>query len=167
MRGFVKKILSAVYHFRVIVKVLAYNMMFGDKLKIDKKLYFRNNFYLRCVGGEIIIGKNVFFNNNCSIVAMGRIKIGDNTILGENVKIYDHNHRFSHNELKTSQGFKIKNVSIGKNCWIASNVILLAGSEVGDNSVIGAGVVVDGNIPKDSVVRLVDGKIEISNIKYK
>ncbi|SFT48374.1 Acetyltransferase (isoleucine patch superfamily) [Selenomonas sp. GACV-9] len=100
------------------------------------------------------IGKDCFFNYNCSITALNHIEIGDDCIFGENVKIYDHNHRFSDNtQLIHKQGFSIKEVSIGNNCWIGSGVKILAGSKIGDNCVIGANVVVNGEICSNSVVK--------------
>ena len=40
---------------------------------------------------------------------------------------------------------------IGENCWIAGNVTILAGAEIGDGCVIGAGSVVAGKIPANSL----------------
>ena len=45
--------------------------------------------------GTLIIHENVFFNNYCSVNCLGRIEIGENSIFGEGVRIYDHNHDFS------------------------------------------------------------------------
>lgn len=42
--------------------------------------------------GEVRIGDDVFFNNYCSLNAIDSISIGDGTVFGENVKVYDHNH---------------------------------------------------------------------------
>ena len=50
-------------------------------------------------------------------------------------------------------------VIVGNNVWIGSNVILLKGCEIGDNSVIAAGAVVDKMIPAYSIYRR-DGSIE-------
>lgn len=41
---------------------------------------------------------------------------------------------------------------IGSNVFIGMNAVILMGSKVGDNSIIGAGAVVSGNIPPNSVV---------------
>lgn len=105
--------------------------------------------------GKLIIGKNCFFNRNCSLNVMESLKIGDNCIFGENVCIYDHNHKFSDkNIIIKNQGYNCKNIVIGDNCWICSNVTILSGVEIGSNSVIGAGCVINNNIPKNSIVRM-------------
>ena len=52
-----------------------------------------------------------------------------------------------------SPELKTGSVIIGNKCWIASNVILLKGANIGDYSVIGAGCVINSRIPKNSLVR--------------
>ena len=85
--------------------------------------------------------------------------------MGENVKIYDHNHRFNqHIEIK-QQGFSNGSVIIGRHCWIGSNVTILKNTVIGDNCVIGAGVVVSGTIPTNSVVKT-GCTLTIEPIKY-
>lgn len=93
--------------------------------------------------------------------------IGSNSIFGENVKIYDHNHRFNMpNRLIKNSGYSYGSVSIGSNCWIGSNVILLKGAEIGNNCVIGAGCVIDSKIPSNSIVTNTR-ELKIQKIRYK
>ena len=48
---------------------------------------------------------------------------------------------------------KVKPIVIGRNVWIGNNVIILKGTEIGDNSVIGAGsVVTGGKFPSNVVI---------------
>ena len=121
-------------------------IIFGEKIEI------RNN--LSVVAGknaELYIGNNVFINNFCSINCLEKIEIGENTLLGEAVKLYDHNHQYSAEKVEHQQ-FKTAPIKIGKNCWLGSNVIVLKGVEIGDNSIIGAGCIIYKNIPAGSVV---------------
>lgn len=46
----------------------------------------------------------------------------------------------------------IKPISIGKNCFIGAGSILLPGTYVRDNCIIGSHAVVKGNIPQNSIV---------------
>lgn len=45
----------------------------------------------------------------------------------------------------------LKSITIGDNCFIGARAILLPGTEVGDDVIIGAGSVVKGNIPSKTV----------------
>jgi acetyltransferase-like isoleucine patch superfamily enzyme len=106
---------------------------------------------------SLIIRSKVFINNYCSINCLGYIEIGENTMLGEGVKIYDHNHTYSYdsnNTLKIERdGFKIGSVIIGANCWIASNVTILNNVKIGDNVIIGANCLVFKDVPSNTVVK--------------
>ena len=123
-------------------------------ISIDENVSARDNFKI-LIGhnGRLTIGKNNFFNNGCSINCLGKIDIGDDNQFGENVLIYDHNHRYSDKtKLVSEQGYKIGHVKIGNNCWIGSNVVILKDVEIGDNVVIGAGCVIHKSVGSESVV---------------
>ncbi|SDH02282.1 acyltransferase [Winogradskyella thalassocola] len=112
------------------------------------------------------IGKGVFFNNFCSINCCDDIKIGNNCIFGENVKIYDHDHVFKNPNIPfREQGFKSKPIAIGNNCWIGSNVTILKGVEIGDNVVVGANVLLSQSIPSNSIVKS-EQNLKIEKLKW-
>ena len=91
---------------------------------------------------------------------MKKIIIMNDCILGENVKIYDHNHIYSNSNLPIrKQGFKSEQIIINRNCWIGSNVVILKGVEIGENCIIGAGCVIYRSIPAGSVVVSNNGRI--------
>ena len=123
-------------------------------LIISDKVNIKNNCSL-FVGkdSKIILENNVFMNNYCSINAMEKIEIGENTLFGEAVKLYDHNHEYGNNpEFKIEhQKFKTASIKIGKNCWLGSNVIVLKGVTIGDNAIIGAGCVIHKDIPENTI----------------
>lgn len=135
------------------LKMISLKCQYGNCFKYEK-FHFRKGFHIYIEdGGSIFIGKNCFFNHNCSITARDKIFIGGNCIFGENVKIYDHNHKYrDKNKLISKQGFSSAPVVVNDNCWIGSNVTILKGVTIGENSVIGAGVIVYKNIPENSVV---------------
>lgn len=133
---------------------IRFKLQYGSKhLSFKKGSYFRKPFKL-ILGDDatLVIGENVFFNHFCSINCLGKITIGDNTIFGENVHIYDHNHKYKDSSPINTQGFSISEVTIGNNCWIGSNVIILKGVKIGDHSVIGAGCVIYKDVEPNSVI---------------
>lgn len=127
-----------------------------QKVVISKDFDIRNNLHFIVHNNAVLeIGSNVFMNNFCSINCLQHISIGENTLFGENVKIYDHNHVYerSENGLKVSHSdFTKAAVKIGKNCWLGSNVTVLKGVTIGDNCIIGAGCTVVKDIPANSTV---------------
>lgn len=123
-------------------------------ITIAERVLARDDFKIH-IGhnGKLNIGKNCFFNNYCSINCLGKIEIGNNNQFGENVFLYDHNHRYSDkNKLISEQGYKIGNIKIGNNCWIGSNVVILKDVEIGDNVIIGAGCIIHKSVEANTVV---------------
>lgn len=127
-----------------------------QNVTIGKGFDIRNHLHF-IVGNSatLEIGDNVFMNNFCSINCLQEITIGENTLFGENVKIYDHNHAYesSENSLKVSHSeFTKAPVKIGKNCWLGSNVTILKGVTIGDNCIIGAGCTIYKDIAPNTTV---------------
>lgn len=149
------KLFSVWYHAKALIRKIFLKIIYTKKLTIGSKTTWRRNFSILIEkNAHIEIGKNCFFNNDCSLVAMSSIKIGEGTLFGENVKIYDHNHRF--NKFSTpikNQGYSVNPVEIGNHCWIGSNVVILKGSKIGNNCVIGAGCVISSNIKSGMIIK--------------
>jgi len=144
------------YRFTGVLLKILYKILYGRSIRWGKAFHFRKGLQLTAEqGGTITIGNNVFFNNDCAAHAIQEIRIGDETIFGEGVRIYDHNHRFADaDESIKVQGYSTAPVVIGRHCWIGSNVTIIKGASIGDNCVIGAGCVIDAPIPPDTMVRL-------------
>lgn len=103
--------------------------------------------------GGVKIGGHCFFNNYCTLASRVSITIGDGTLFGENVKVYDHNHCYKDTSIPIKdQGYTSAPITIGKHCWIGSNVVILKGVTIGDNCVIGAGCIIYKDVPDNSVV---------------
>lgn len=131
-------------------KFVIYNK---GKIILGKEVGTRRNVEFRTSnGGQIIIGNKSFFNNGCLINSMERITIGDNTQLGPNVMVYDHDHDFRVEGGIRSGKFKKSSIKIGNNVWIGANCIILRGTVIGDNCIVAAGSVLTGKYPANTVI---------------
>ncbi len=79
----------------------------------------------------------------CYIDGRNGISIGENTWIGPGVKIVSMNHSVYNYE----QYEEAEPVTIGRDCWIASNAVILAGVKLGDHTVVAAGAVVNKSFP--------------------
>lgn len=123
----------------------------NGKITIQRNVSFQRNVSLSAAGeGKLNIGSNVAFNRNCVVVCRKGITIEDDVMFGPGVTIYDHDHIFSYEGILP--GFNHGEITIGKGCWIAANVTILRGANIGEGSVIGAGCIVKGTIPPHSLV---------------
>lgn len=59
-----------------------------------------------------------------------------------------------------------KPISVGNNCYLGNNVIILPGVNIGDNCIIGAGAIVSRDIPKNSVAVGVPARVIKSSNEY-
>lgn len=149
--GILKKI---DYKILFLIKMMEYKASYGNRFQTGDGFAFRRRFSANITeNGKLKIGNNVFFNDDCSLNCKFEINIGNDCIFGENVKIYDHNHTFTNYLMPIcKQGYNLKSVQIGDNCWIGSNVVVLPGTKIGSNSIIGAGSVISGEIPEGVIV---------------
>ena len=159
-------VLKVWYRITGAVLKLLYRVIYGGHMRWGRRFHVRKGFQATCeAGGVIMLGDDVFFNNYCSIHARRSISVGDGTIFGENVHVYDHDHRFADPNVPIKdQGYSEKPVSIGSHCWLGSNVVILKGVTIGDNVVVGAGCVVSSDIANDSVVRQ-DRSLSVEEIR--
>ena len=95
-------------------------------------------------GASISIGDHTFINYGSSISAYKQVKIGRYCLLGHYTLIVDRNeHGVEQREVAPPPA----QVTIEDHVWIGSRVIILPGVFVGHHSVIGAGSVVNRDIP--------------------
>jgi acetyltransferase-like isoleucine patch superfamily enzyme len=98
--------------------------------------------------GQITVGNDVQINGS-AITSKKRIEIGDGTLIAPNCIITDsdfHQPWPAEDRKDSSTVGSDEDVVIGKNVWLGLNAIVLKGVSIGDNSIIGAGSVVTGDI---------------------
>lgn len=101
-------------------------------------------------GSNIELGERVFFNFNCVILDVCKVKIGDYTLFGPGVQILTPLHPMNA-KLRREQELG-KPIEIGSDVWVGGGALILAGVKIGSRSVVGAGSVVTRDIPDDVLV---------------
>lgn len=133
--------------------VLEFNK--GSKVSLGRKIRIHSGSKIKVrPGAQLRIGDNVKINYYCVIACQDTISIGDGTEFGPSVYLYDHDHDYRKGLCANSDEacFKKAPVHIGKNCWIGANTVILRGTTIGDNCVVGAGCVLKGTYPPNSVI---------------
>ncbi len=97
-------------------------------------------------GARITIGKEGFLNG-CHLSAKSTLSIGDRVWIGPGSRVFD----ADQHDLDADRHEKIEPVTIGDHCWIASDVTVLRGVDIGEQSVIGARSLVANSIPPHSL----------------
>lgn len=122
----------------------------NSKLSIGKHLYLRKQSDVECLGGLLEIGNDVFINKNCNFICREGISIGNDCMFGENVSIYDHNHKINVIPFG-KRSFSTAPIEIGNNVWVGCNVFIGKGVSIGNNVVIGAHQKVNRDIESNSI----------------
>ena len=109
-------------------------------------------------GGVLEIGERVFINYGCSISANQSVRIGDRCSLGTHVIIMDNDYHRTDPERRDELPPSAP-VVLEANVWLGARVIVLKGTTVGRDSVIGAGSVVTRDIPPRCVATGVPARV--------
>ena len=120
-------------------------------LIVGSNVICRNFENFHVSSGKLILHDGVFINNSCSFNCMERIEVGNGTMMGEGVRFYDHDHVYTAEKIEKWQ-WSTAPIRVGRDCWIGSNVTILKGVTIGDNTIIGAGCLIRNDIPANSVV---------------
>ena len=177
LRSIKKKITAALETHKLRNRIIKNNGLMVKPLKITGQQYihigrfvkFYENARIECYGTfkeqalnpKLIINNNVIINNNFTALIADECSIGENTIIAHNVSIINENHGIDlaigvpfHEQVLTTRP-----ITIGKNCWIGCNVVLIPGASLGDNCVVGAGAVVNKTFPSNTMIAGVPAKI--------
>lgn len=104
--------------------------------------------------GEISIGED-FHISGGSIVARKNITIGNNVYVGANCTITDSDHHeidFQRRREGKSSKIQTSPINIGDDVWIGANVTILKGVQIGNRTIVGAGVTVRRSVPDDTIL---------------
>lgn len=116
--------------------------------------------------------KTLYIGNNCEmgdmthIVAYESVNIGDNVLIASKCFISDTNHgnyrdNYQDNPCEPPNNRKLVThpVKIGDNVWIGENVVILAGTTVGNGCIIGANSVVSGIFEDNCTIAGIPGRV--------
>lgn len=131
-------------------------------------------------GAFTTFGENCYANFNFTVLDICPVTIGDNVFFGPNCMLATPVHPFRYQErnIKYKEDGTAyddeyaKPITIGSNCWLASNVVVIGGVTIGEGCVIGAGSVVTRDIPANSLAagnpcRVIREITKKDSIKYK
>jgi acetyltransferase-like isoleucine patch superfamily enzyme len=99
------------------------------------------------------IGERCLIGRGSHVVAHRSVTIGDDVITGPHCYITDQNHVYADPDTPIGRQWPTEDaVEIGAGSWLGTGAIVLPGTRLGRNTVVGAGAVVRGEFPDHAVL---------------
>lgn len=139
--------------------IKAWYFRFKYNLKyVDKTAYFGGKMQ---ISSDVVIGRYSYIGPGCNINP--KVKIGDFTMLANDVSIIGGDHRYDIVGLPVilSGRDHIENTIVGADCWIGAHSIIMSGVHIADGCIIAAGAVVT----KDTEPYCIYGGVPAKKIK--
>lgn len=122
-------------------------------LKLSRLVKARSGVKLKVrEGAKVEVGERTSFNHGCMIISHDEITIGNNVQFGPNVLMYDHDHDFRKKKGLINLKYKTSPINIGNDVWIGANVVILRGTVIGNNCVVGAGSIIKGTYEDNTMI---------------
>lgn len=118
--------------------------------EIGEECYIEPPFYANFGGAHVHLGRNVYMNFGTTMVDDTHIYVGSYTMFGPRVTVATAGHPILPELRETLYQYNMP-VHIGRNCWIGAGAVILPGVSIGDNTVVGAGSVVNKDLPANVV----------------
>ncbi len=149
------------------------NVVVDDNCMLDAKgvdnqgitlgdgVFLGRNTILSCKDGDLILEDGVNVGFNCEIYSSSTVVVGENTLLAAYCYLIGGGNYDLDSDVDFAQqdGFRSDGISVGRSVWLAADVKVLDGVSIGENAVIGAGAVVNGNIPANQIAVGVPAKV--------
>lgn len=108
----------------------------------------------------LVIGDRCVVGARCTITAHASIRIGDDVWFGQDVFVSDASHGYQDPDVPVGRQLGAHQpVSIGAGSWIGHGAMVLPGTSIGRNVVVGAGSVVRGEVPDHAVVAGIPARV--------
>ena len=106
------------------------------------------------------IGDRCSIGRGSHLVAHRSVVIGDDVMTGPHCYVTDQNHVYADPEVPVGLQWPSDDpVVIGAGSWLGAGAVILPGTRLGRNCVVGAGAVVRGDFPDHSVLAGVPAKV--------
>lgn len=97
-------------------------------------------------GSHIYIGEDFYANHHCLMLDAVDIRIGKRVKFGPGVHLYTTTHPLDAGARAAGMVLAAP-ITIGDDCWLGGQTIVMPGVSIGEKSVIGAGSIVTRSIP--------------------
>ena len=148
-------------------RLLPFSEMIIDRWDKAKRLKFGEETSIydsSLIIGDVKIGKHTWVGPFTILDGSGKLRIGDFCSISAGVQIY------THDSIKWAisggkEGYERAETRIGNKCYIGPQTVIQKGVTIGDGSIVGAGSLVNKDIPEGSIAFGIPCKI-VGKVKF-
>lgn len=135
----------------------------GVRLQLTGRMVFKGKCRIGhnsviSVGGKIVFGDNFTSTTGLKLICEKRIEFGEDTLCGWNVTCMDSSyHRMKYKGTSSFANEMAKEISVGRNVWIAANCTLMPSTVINDYNVVAANTVLHKDYSKFGTYKLIGG----------
>jgi len=132
----------------------------NNGITIGNGVFIGRNTILSCKNGDIIVDDNANLGFNCEAYSASRVRIGKNVLLAAYVYLVGGTHHFNRTDTpilfqeRSSQG-----IEVDDNAWLGAHAVVFDGVKIGKECIIGAGAVVNKDVPDWKIAVGVPAKV--------
>jgi acetyltransferase-like isoleucine patch superfamily enzyme len=151
---------------------LGNNIVIDDNCLIDAKgsdnagivigdnVFVGRNTILLCTNGDICIEDNVSIGFNSELMSAHHLQLGKNVLISSYCYLNAATHDFKRLDIAVGEQESVgRKIILEDNVWLAANVKVLDGVTIGRDAIVGAGAVVNRDLPPFSVAAGVPAKV--------
>ncbi|MFQ5710023.1 MAG: acyltransferase [bacterium] len=137
-------------------------------IEIHNGVFVGRGTILTCHNGDIVLEDNVNIGFNCVISSLSKIVIKKNHLMAAFCYLVGGDHDSDRTDIPVLfQGRSSKGIMIEENVWLGAGVAVLDGVTVGRDSIIGAGAVVNKDVPEFAIAAGLPAKFKWDRRKGK
>jgi acetyltransferase-like isoleucine patch superfamily enzyme len=117
-------------------------------ITIGDGVFIGRNSIVYCKDGDIVIGSHSTIAFNCEIFSANHVELGENALMAAYSYLNGGTHASARTDIPVSKQERSgRGISVADDVWLGANVVVLDGVSIGRGAIIGAGSVVDKDIP--------------------
>ena len=101
--------------------------------------------------GTLSIGEDTWIGQNVLMTASGKIEIGDHVDIGPLVYLGNGTHEIDPVNVRSAGNGVCKDIAVESGCWLGARATILPGVRIGRKTVVGAGSLVNKDLPPEVV----------------
>ena len=141
----------------------------SGEIIIGSGVFFEGKTFIRArTEGKIVIGSKSTFNPNLHIriTHSSIFKCGNDCMFSYDIKIRGEDGHAIMDKKNKKRIDRKKDVRLGNHVWIGMGATLFAGTEIGDNSIVGAESFVNNQFPSDCLVIGTPARIHKTDVTW-